>query len=374
MVPSDVALQADPGSPETGARSTTMLSAARAGAVAAFVVLLALVAFALRPTTAAAQAPEVQVSTYDLGVTRFAEPGQTGRFARIPIRLWGVVGVPAGAGPAPVVVIAHGRHGDNCPGEYAEWPCFSVEQRNDLGMTYLVRALARAGVVAIAPDVNAAYTGGFAELTADAEHRRFNEIVDASLAALTAASAGSPTRFTLPLQGRVDPTRVGILGHSRGGLNALDWAGKNTALVKSVVLVAPFFDPSETVPDVPTTLILGTCDRDTGTSGAGYLSAARTSTRTAPSWRLVVRGANHNSYNATLVRLRMDDASEAKGRCARAQRPRATGLQAFLGRVAGNQFANTLLGAPAAPWQLAGATSGRIYGQTVTLSGAHRLG
>jgi len=58
----------------------------------------------------------VQVSAYDLGVKPFVEPGRTGRFARIPIRLWGVVAVPAGTGPAPVVVIAHGRHGDNCPG------------------------------------------------------------------------------------------------------------------------------------------------------------------------------------------------------------------------------------------------------------------
>ena len=38
-------------------------------------------------------------------------------------------------------------------------------------MTYPVRALARAGVVAIASDVNAAYTGNFAELSADAEPR-----------------------------------------------------------------------------------------------------------------------------------------------------------------------------------------------------------
>jgi len=66
--------------------------------------------------------------------------------------------------------------------------------------------------------------------------------------------------------------------------------------VKAVVVVAPFFDPSETVPDVPTTLILGTCDKDTGTTGAGYLTAARTGVRTAASWRLVVRGATDGRH------------------------------------------------------------------------------
>ena len=198
--------------------------------------------------------------------------------------------------------------------------------------------------------------------------------MDASLAELATASAGGPSRLPVAIQGRVDPTRVGVLGHSRGGLNVLNWAERNAAAVKAVVLVAPFFDAAETatVPDVPTTLLLGTCDGDTGTTGARYLIAARAQARTAPSWRLVVRGASHNAYNRTLVRLRNDDAAGRKGACATARRPKATGQQAFLARVASDQFANAMLGAPAAAWQSPSATSGRLYGQTVALS-ADRL-
>jgi large repetitive protein len=339
------------------------------GALTAAAALAGLMASG--PPPAAAQSADVTVKQYDLGVVRFAEPGGTGRFARIPVKIQGVVGIPADTGPAPVVVIGHGRHGDGCLGEYAVWPCFSMEQRNDLGMTYLVRALARAGVVTVAPDVNAAYTGGFGEPTPAVEHRRFDGIVDTTLADLETASAGGAVNLPATLVGRVDATRIGVLGHSRGGMNVLEWAGAHTGAVRSVVLVAPYFDPAQTVPDVPATLLLGTCDRDTGTTGAGYLTAARTATRTAPSWRLVVRGANHNAYNRTLVRLRMDDAAHAKGACAKAKRPTAAAQQSFLARVAGDHFAHTLLGAPAAAWRLPGTALGRLYGQRVALSGSH---
>ena len=225
-----------------------------------------------------AQVPDVPTADYDLGARLFVEPGGTGRFARIPIRLWGAVAVPAGSGPAPVVVVGHGSHGDGCPGEFGDWPCFGVEQRNDLGLRYLVRQLARVGFVAVAPDVNASFTGGFGE-TQDHEYRRYAEVVDATLTALRTASTGGPNRFSVPLQGRVDPARVGLVGHARGGKNLLRWVAANRAAVGAIVLVAPLFDPSVTVPDVPTALLLGTCDEDTGRTGAGYLVAGATQRR-----------------------------------------------------------------------------------------------
>ena len=228
-----------------------------------------------------------------------------------------------------------------------------MEQRNDLGLRYLVRQLARAGFVAFAPDVNASFTGGFGE-TQDHEYRRYAEVVDATLDALRAASAGGPNRFSVPLQGRVNAARVGLVGHSRGGRNLLRWAGANRATVRAIVLVAPLFDRSVGVPDVPTAMLLGTCDGDTALTGAGYLTAARRSAgRTQPFWSLTMRGANHNFYNRTLGRLRNDDAAGAKGRCARSRRPKATGQQAFLVRIAWNHLTRALLagaaGALAAP-------------------------
>ncbi len=112
------------------------------------------------PGASSVPAGAIVAQDYDLGIRQFRQPGLTGRLARMPIRLWGTVAAPADPGPHPVVLVAHGAHGDNCPGEYGTWPCFAREQRNDLGLRYLVKALARVGFVAFAPDLNAAHTGG----------------------------------------------------------------------------------------------------------------------------------------------------------------------------------------------------------------------
>jgi len=341
---------------------------------AAFCVVAALAApaFAVSaPESAPRSASEdgVAAADYDLGVRKLPQPGQKGPFATMPIRIWGTIAGPTTAGPHPVVLVAHGAHGDNCPGEFGTWPCFAREQRNDLGLRYLVRSLAAAGFVAVAPDLNAAYSGGWGE-GRNREPRRFRQVVDTTLEALAAAGRGEPTRLGIPLAGQVDLGTVGVIGHSRGGMNALRWA-KGRATVRSMLLLAPFYDPTVGYADVPTTLVLGTCDGDTRLSGAGYFSAAtRSGGRTGPAWRLQVTGPNHNYYNRTLVALRNDDAAPTSaarpGSCTKQRRPAAGTQQAWLASVVRDHFTNTLLGAPAASWQQAGAPAAQtLYGLAV---------
>jgi dienelactone hydrolase len=268
------------------------------------------------------------------------------------------------------VVIAHGAHGDGCPGEFAEWPCFAVEQRNDIGLTGLVRALAEAGFVAIAPDINGAYTGGYGE---PREKQRFRQIVDATLGALDHAGAGGANRFGVPLAGQVDLGRVGVIGHSRGGMNVVRWA-TGRATVRSALLVAPFFDPAVALPDIPTTVLVGTCDGDTRLTGGRYITAARRAgTRATPAWRLAVARANHNFYNRALVRLRLDDAREdppaGTVACVPARRPTGAQQQAFLASVARDHFGATLLGAAPAAWQdLGAAVPSSVHGLDVSVA------
>ncbi len=100
------------------------------------------------------------VRTYDLGDTALPDSSTKGP---LPVRLWGVIGVPDTRGRHPIVIVAHGRHGDNCPHTQSyvfTWPCFGREQRNDLGMRHILRALTKRGIAAIAPDLNGAYTIG----------------------------------------------------------------------------------------------------------------------------------------------------------------------------------------------------------------------
>jgi dienelactone hydrolase len=314
------------------------------------------------PSAATGTTEAIVTRDYDLGIRRFRQPGGSGKFATMPIRLWGTIAAPASPGPHPVVLVAHGAHGDNCPGEYGDWPCFASEQRNDLGLRYLVKALARAGFVAVAPDVNAAHTGGWGE---PREQPRFNQVVDATLAEVARASNGVGTRFGVALKGKADTAHVGLLGHSRGGMNILAWA-RGKSRVKSVFLLAPFHDPATRIADVPATVLLGTCDGDTGLAGAKYVTAAQRSARTTPLFQVTLAAANHNFYNQTLARLKLDDNSAGRGACAPARRLPAAAQQAFLARVAVDHFRSWLAGGGSASWMSAPAPA-LLYGRAVSI-------
>ena len=98
------------------------------------------------------------------------------------------------------------------------WPCFRREQRNDLGLRHVVAALARRGLVALAPDLNGAFTGGWGEPD---DRNRWPRIVNRTLAEVAAEAAAGGGRFPLALQGRVNLRRLGFLGHSLSGFHSV---------------------------------------------------------------------------------------------------------------------------------------------------------
>jgi dienelactone hydrolase len=287
--------------------------------------------------SAPAESPDVAASTFDLGVRYYQEPLE-GAFARMPVRLWGTIAAPTGPGPYPLVIIGHGAHGDNCPLEddFGSWPCFDVEQRNDLGFTWLARKFAERGMVAVAADMNSAYTGGWGEIR---EYPRFARVYDQTLAAVKRANSGEGD-FPIDLTGRVDTSRIGVLGHSRGGFNSVKWANKNPE-VASLFLLAPYTGPRP-LPDIPVSVAVGTCDGDTRMTGLRYVKRAEAKgQRTKPMYAFTATGPNHNYYNRTLVKLKSDDSGGGPG-CSRSQRPTPKKQQRWLAEVAGAHFAATL--------------------------------
>jgi len=97
-------------------------------------------------------------------------------------------------GRVPIAILVHGRHGGTT---------------SHLGYDYFQKQLARMGIIAASVDCNASdQWGGWTDNIRDRA-----DIVIASIAHLKALDAGGDAIFG----GRIDLTRLGLMGHSRGG-------------------------------------------------------------------------------------------------------------------------------------------------------------
>ncbi len=323
--------------------------------------MVALAVFVLSGT-AAAQAGAAQVRSYGLGRVLLPDPGAKGP---LPTRLAGVIGAPAGAGPHPVVLVLHGRHGTGCPTDRFDtpsWPCFRREQPNAQGLRHVIASLARRGFVSLAPDLNAAFTDGWGEPD---DRRRWPRLVRRTLAELGEEALSGGGRFGLRLHGRVDMSRLGLLGHSLSGLRALRAARRRDA--RALFLLAPVASRLA-VPDVPLAVAVGTCDGDTGDEGQVYFERARrTAARRSAAFLVTIERANHNFYNRTLSRLASDDAVGQFG-CRPRRRPAAGEQQRWIAGAAADFFASTMRGARRPAWLRLGARPPRrTYGLSVVV-------
>lgn len=331
---------------------------------AGFIAVLGLLAV-IAPQPAA---PAATVRDYDLGVVEIPDDGPKGP---LPVRLWGALGVPSGPGPHPLVIVAHGRHGDNCPDAPGGgpfdfvWPCWGREQRNDLGMRHIVAALASRGVAAIAPDLNAAYTIGWGP---DDDRRRWPRVLNRTIAELTQSVAAGDMRFEVRVKDRIALGRRGILGHSRSGHHAVRQA-RSGGVYDSLFLLAPVH-LGVPLADRPAAVVAAACDGDVPGQARRYMrDARRDASRRRPVFLIDLEGANHNYFNRTLSGLRRDDGRFAPARgCGRRQRLRPRPQQAWIDSAAAAFFDATLDGGPRPGWmQRRRAAPERLYGLSVAL-------
>jgi hypothetical protein len=144
-------------------------------------------------------------------------------------------------GRAPIVFIAHGNHAIfHDPADRLDERCSNpggfVPIPNHEGYDYLQRLLARMGIVAVSIDCNQTNCSGF---TASNIHLRSALIVE-TMRRFQTFDASDPI-----LRGRLDFSRVALLGHSRGGeavlaaANVVATAGAPGVTVLGVVSLAP---------------------------------------------------------------------------------------------------------------------------------------
>jgi uncharacterized lipoprotein YbaY len=287
---------------------------------------------------------------FDLGEATIIQPQypQDSKFYTMPLHLNGVLAVPEGNGPFPVVVLMHGRH-DICPeveGQdtlVQQWPCEN-EQLNYKGFDYLASALAARGYLAMSINVNAAYTNGWGE---DANGTtRFPQIVDLYLVSLAAANADLDVGFGVPLAGKADLAKIALMAHSQSGelaAHVVDARAANTSPesiaqgfgpISNLLYLAPVYGAeAKPVPDVPLSVILPACDSDiSDLAGQKYYEAARQSPdRQSFAASVYLKGANHNFFNSILP----DEAkTSTRAGCEPQNRLSADEQRAFLAQYA----------------------------------------
>ena len=132
------------------------------------------------------------------------------------VRLQGLVNLPDAPGPRPAVVICHGFKG------FMEWGFFPA----------LAELLAARGFVALRFNFSGSGMEPGRDVATDLEGFR-NSSFSGDLRDLTAVLEAAPSLAA----GRIDPQRIGLLGHSRGGGGALlgaaqeSWKDRIRALV-----------------------------------------------------------------------------------------------------------------------------------------------
>ncbi|MGW5646252.1 hypothetical protein ACWEV3_39715 [Saccharopolyspora sp. NPDC003752] len=256
----------------------------------------------------------VAIAEYDLADTAFTDP-QTGTVSE----LRAVVHYPRKlTGQSPLIVMAHGSWWACDAQDAGTWPCPAGSRPfpSYRGYDYLGTALASAGFVVVSISVDGINQTSFdygdrARLVN--EHLRMWQQLAASGAGplagrFVAPDTGRPV--TPEFTGHVDMTRVGTLGHSRGGKGVM-WQASDKhrgewppgVQVGAVLALAPVkFDVPEgdhsdtLVTTLPFTVVTSGCDGAVGEAGQQYLDdlAGR---NTVTDYSVSLLNANHNYYN-----------------------------------------------------------------------------
>jgi hypothetical protein len=264
-------------------------------------------------STAFAQAPDpgtpgplaVTREEYDFGDTAFQPSNFPG-----PVELRASIHSPTNltGGPFPVIVLLHGRHATCFAGRgarFLEWPCAATHQPipSYKGYDYVSEVLAGHGYVVIsvsANGVNAADNGVF-DLGALARAELIQKHLDILKTFNTNGGAPFGTKFV----GKLDLSRVGTMGHSRGGEGVVRHYILNNSLgapfgIKAVFLLAPADFNRFVVNDAALNVLLPYCDGDLfDLQGVHYYDDARYNVPgdQAPKHYELVMGANHDFYN-----------------------------------------------------------------------------
>ncbi len=242
---------------------------------------------------------------YNFGDTAFQPSDFPG-----PVELLASIHYPTNlsAGPFPVIVFLHGRHAtcfNGNGGQFLQWPC--TNGRTPIpsykGYDYVSEVLASHGYVVVSVSANGvnAVDNFVFDLGALARAELMQKHLDILNTFNTTGGAPFGTKFV----GKFDLSRVGTMGHSRGGEGVVRHYVLNNSLgapygIKAVFPLAPVDFNRFVVNNAALDVLLPYCDGDVSDlQGVHFYDDARYNVPgdPAPKHYLLVMGANHNFYN-----------------------------------------------------------------------------
>jgi hypothetical protein len=281
-------------------------------------------ALSLAPGAAAADPPDpmargpfapVTVDPVRAGTVALQEPAANGNppagaSAAVTVQLRGSLYYPGDrASSSPVIVLVHGNHSSCRQGTAPNCTNFS---RSDRGYAYLGENLATWGYTVFSIDQDQLIF--YQDATARGMHQR-RLIIAATLDALYDANA-APTvldadhNIGAQLVGKLDFTRIGLMGHSRGGdavTGFLDFnrtrpePGRRYTGIRGVISLAPTDYERRSPYGVAYMTYIGYCDGDVSNlMGTRFYERSQYIAPGDPYPRIqaMLHGANHNYFNS----------------------------------------------------------------------------
>ncbi|WP_425953773.1 Ig-like domain-containing protein [Xylanimonas sp. McL0601] len=276
-------------------------------------------ASALPDPTARGSYTPVTVQETKLGLADIQEPNSSGAAptpgtAQAPekLEIRGSLYYPADrTQPSPLIVLVHGNHGSCDSGQDSSTASCAEFKRNEAGYAYLGENLATWGYTTFSLSQDQLMMRQDNNKGKGMHDRRL--LIAAALDALSAASqpGGLPvddhTTIGATLAGRLDMTRIGLMGHSRGGDAVTSFIDYNRTRtdgprypLRGVISLAPVDYERKAPYGMPYMTILPFCDGDVSNlQGARFFERSQYVDPSDPFPRIQVSqlGAIHNWYN-----------------------------------------------------------------------------
>jgi hypothetical protein len=270
-----------------------------------FILVVAGAAFAQVPDPGTPGPLAVTREEYNFGDTAFQPSDFPG-----PVELRASIHYPTNlpGGPYPVIVFLHGRHATCFKGntQLLQWPCTdngSAPIPSFQGYDYISQVLASNGYVVVSVSANGvnAVDNAVFDLGALARAELMQKHLDILKTFNTTGGAPFGTKFV----GKFDLTRVGTMGHSRGGEGVVRHYVLNNSLgapygIKAVFPLAPVDFTRPNVNNAALNVMLPYCDGDVADlQGVHFYDDARYNVPgdNSPKHYELVMGANHNFFN-----------------------------------------------------------------------------